>query len=251
VVINQKKILEKIDTTFKYGENIVILGPNGSGKTTFLRLINRSIYPNVSKDSSLKLFNKENINIWDLRKKIGFLFKEMEERVNKGVKTYDLILSGFTGLYNSRKSNLLSKTERDSINYLILELGLSNIINKEFHYLSDGEKRISLLARALVYKPKLIVLDEPFCNLDIKYHYLLVKILNKLMLQSINIIYVTHSLDSIIPRVNRVILLKNGKIINDGTPDNLINSEVISNLYDTPINVIKHKNFWRTNPLID
>ncbi len=251
VFINQKKILENINTSFQYGDNIVILGPNGSGKTTFLNLINRSVYPKVTKNSSLKLFNKENINIWDIRKKIGFLFKEMEERVNKCVTTYDVILSGFAGLYNSRKSNLLTTNELDSIEDIINELALSNIIKKEFYSLSDGQKRISLLARALVYNPKIIVLDEPFSNLDIKSNYLLVKILNKLMLRSINIIYVTHSLDSILPKTNRVILFKDGKIINDGTLDNIITSEVISDLYDTSINVIKHKDYWRTDPQID
>ena len=251
VFINQKQILENINTTFKYGENIVILGPNGSGKTTFLNLINRSIYPKVSKNSSFKLFNEENINIWDIRKKIGFLFKEMEERVNKGVTTYDLILSGFTGLYNSRKYNLLTANELNSIEYLIDELGLSNIVNKDFHSLSDGQKRISLLARALVYNPKLIVIDEPFSNLDIKSNHFLIKVLIKLMLQSINLIYVTHSLDSIIPQTNRVILFKDGKIIKDGKPDEIINSNVISDLFDTSINVVKYKNHWRTIPLID
>ncbi len=251
VFINQRKILENINTTFKYGQNIVILGPNGSGKTTFLRLINRSIYPKVSEESSFRLFNNENINIWDIRKRIGFLFKEMEERVNKGVNIYDLILSGYTGLYNSRESNLLTKKERDSIEELIKELGLSELINKEFHSLSDGQKRISLLARALVYKPKILVLDEPFSNIDIKSNYLLVKILSKLMVQSINIIYVTHSLDSILPATNRVILFKDGKIINDGTPDNIINTQVISDLYGTSINVIKHKDYWRIIPTTD
>ncbi len=250
VFINQKKILKNINTTFKYGENILILGPNGSGKTTFLRLINRSIYPKVSKESSFKLFNKENINLWDTRKKIGFLFKEMEERVNKAVKTYDLIISGFSGSYNSRKSDFLTTTDRDTIEELIIELGLSKIVNMDFVSLSDGQKRISLLARALVYKPILLVLDEPFSNLDIKSNYILVKILVKLMIKSINVIYVTHSLDSILPRTNRVILFKDGKIINDGSPDDIINSKVISDLYDTPINIVKHENYWRTIPLI-
>ena len=91
VYFDQKKILSNININLNHGENTVILGPNGSGKSTFLKLINRSIYPINSHDSSFKLFNQENINIWDLRRKIGFLFNEMEQRVNKGVKLYDVI----------------------------------------------------------------------------------------------------------------------------------------------------------------
>ena len=85
VHIDQKKILSDINLNLNYGDNIVILGPNGSGKSTFLKLLNRSIYPIISKDSSLKLFNKENISIWEVRRKIGFLFKEMEDRVKNDV----------------------------------------------------------------------------------------------------------------------------------------------------------------------
>ena len=121
VYIDQKQILSNININLNYGENTLILGPNGSGKSTFLKLLNRSIYPIASKHSSLKLFNTENINIWDIRKKIGFLFKEMEQRVNKGVNLYDLIISGFSGTFNSRYSLLLSEIEKIKIDKLINE----------------------------------------------------------------------------------------------------------------------------------
>ena len=128
VCIDKKMVLSNVNINLHYGENTVILGPNGSGKTTFLKLLNRSIYPITSFHSSFKLFNKENINIWDLRKKIGFLFKEMEQRVNNGVKLYDVISSGFSGIFNSRYTNLLSEREKIKINNLINEWDLSNII---------------------------------------------------------------------------------------------------------------------------
>jgi len=141
VYINQKKILSDININLRYGENTLILGPNGSGKSTFLKLFNRSIYPIATSHSSFKLFNKENINIWDIRKKIGFVFKEMEQRVNNGVNLYDLIISGFSGIFNSRNSNLLSEAEKIKISNLINEWDLSNIIYNEFQSLSDGQKR--------------------------------------------------------------------------------------------------------------
>ncbi len=121
VYFDKKEILSNININLNYGENTLILGPNGSGKSTFLKLLNRSIYPLISEDSSLKLFNKENINIWDLRKKVGFLFKEMEQRVNNDVNVYDLIASGFSGSFNSRYSNFISKEDKEKIDTLINE----------------------------------------------------------------------------------------------------------------------------------
>ena len=249
VYIDQIKILSDININLYYGENILILGPNGSGKSTFLKLLNRSIYPITSNSSSFKIFDNENINIWDLRKKIGFLFKEMEQRVNNGVNLYDVISSGFSGIFNSRYSYLLSDKEKLKINNLINEWELSNIINNEFQSLSDGQKRRGLLARALVYEPKILVLDEPFSNLDIKSNFILNQNLNKLIDQSINIIYVTHNLESILPKTNRVILIKEGKILNDGRPNELINSKILSNLFNISIRVIEQEGYWRMLPL--
>ena len=249
VYIDQNKVLSDININLSYGENILILGPNGSGKSTFLKLLNRSIYPIASNNSSFKLFNTENINIWDLRKKIGFLFKEMEQRVNNGVKLYDVITSGFSGIFNSRYSNLLSEREKIKINNLINEWDLRNIVHNEFHSLSDGQKRRALLARALVYEPNILVLDEPFCNLDIKSNFILNQNLNKLINQSVNIIYVTHNIESILPKTNRVILIKEGKILKDGSPYELINTKTLSDLYNISIKVIEQEGYWRMLPL--
>ena len=249
VYIDQKVILSNINIKLNHGDNTVILGPNGSGKSTFLKLFNRSIYPINSRNSSLKLFNKENINIWDLRRKIGFLFKEMEQRVIKGVRLYDLIASGFSGTFNSRYSILLSETEKKKIENLIKDWELYNIIDKEFQSLSDGQKRRALIARALVYEPSILVLDEPFCNLDIKSNFILNKNLNHLINNSLNIVYVTHSLESILTSTNRVILIKEGRIINDGKPNEIINSDILSDLFQISINVIKEGDYWRGFPI--
>ncbi len=245
VYIDQKEVLSNINISLNHGENTLILGPNGSGKSTFLKLLNRSIHPINSNNSSFKLFNKENINIWDLRKKIGFLFKEMEQRINIGVTLYDVIISGFSGTFNSRYSKLLSEREKIKIDDLINEWGLNNIISNEFKSLSDGQKRRALLARALVYEPDILVLDEPFCNLDIKSNFILNRNISKLIEQSVNIVYVTHNLESILPKTNRVILIKEGKIFKDGSPHELLTSKILSYLFNISINVIEQEGYWR------
>ena len=249
VYVEKKKILNNINLNLNYGENIVILGPNGSGKSTFLKLLNRSIYPIISSQSSLKLLNNENINIWDLRKKIGFLFKEMEQRIKDEVSVHDLIISGFSGTFNSRYSKLLSRAEKLKIDNLIYQWEIDDIINNKFKSLSDGQKRRALLARALVYEPNILVLDEPFCNLDIKSNYILNKNLNNLIDKSVNIVYVTHDIETILSRTNRVILIKNGSIVNDGKPDEIINSKMLSDLFQISIKVIKQDDYWRAIPI--
>ena len=122
------------------------------------------------------------------------------------------------------------------------------IIYNEFKSLSDGQKRRGLLARALVYEPDILVLDEPFSNLDIKSNFILNQNLNKLIKQSVNIIYVTHSIESILSKTNRVLLIKEGKIINDGSPYDLINTKTLSDLFNISIKVIEQEGYWRMLP---
>ncbi len=250
VYIDEKKILSNLNINFKYGENTLIMGPNGSGKSSLLRLLNRSIYPINSHKSSFKLFNSENINIWELRKKIGFFFKGMELRVNNGVRTYDLITSGFSGTFNARYSKSISHEDNSKVKHLIDEWQLKNIINKEFSSLSDGQKRRALIARAIVYEPNILILDEPFTNLDLKSQFILNNNLNNLINKSVNIIYVTHNLESILPSTNKVVLIKEGRIIKQGDPIEVLNTRVISDLFELPINIIKENNYWRGIPII-
>ena len=105
-----------------------------------------------------------------------------------------------------------------------------------------------MLARALVYEPNILVLDEPFCNLDIKSNFILNQNLNKLINRSVNIIYVTHNLESILPKTNRVILIKDGSILNDGSPYKLINTKTISDLFNISIKVIEQEGYYRMLP---
>ena len=126
--------------------------------------------------------------------------------------------------------------------------GFLNLMVIEFQKLSDGQKRRALLARALVYEPNILVLDEPFCNLDLKSNFILTQNLERLLNQSVNIIYVTHNLESILPKTNRVLLMKDGKIINDGSPKELINTKNISNLFNISIKVIEQEGYWRMLP---
>ena len=247
-VIDKKRILSNINLTIDEGENITILGPNGSGKSTLIKLISRSIYPEVKEDSELIIYGRKHINIWEMRSKIGFVTNEIHERINPKITLNDLIISGFYGSIGIPINEKPNEYQYFTSKILLEKFGLIHSIDSKYKCLSDGQKRIALIIRALVHNPRILILDEPTINLDIKSYFILLEFLGKLTLDGVNLVIVTNNLESIIKETTRVILIKKGRIVSDGTPRNIINSEKIKNLFDLDINVMNINGYWRISP---
>ena len=96
---NEYEVVKDLCLKLRYSENVILIGPNGSGKSSLIELINRNIYPVLKKDTVFKLFDKELINIWELRKKISTVNNDVKARINANLTVFDLIISGLYGKY--------------------------------------------------------------------------------------------------------------------------------------------------------
>ena len=239
---NEFEVVKNLNLKLKYGENVILIGPNGSGKSSLLELINRNIYPVIKKDTVFKIFNKELINIWELRKKISTVNHDVRTRINEKLKVFDLIISGLYGKY----CKISYKSERDVslAENLINKMLITKLSQKYFSHLSEGEKQIVLIARALIKKPEILILDEPIANLDLKSKFYVIDQINELNKLNTKIICITHDISMITEIYNRVIMLKDRIIIADGTQSETINSKNLSNLFDINIDIIKYKGHW-------
>ena len=237
---NGYEVVKDLNLKLKYSENIILLGPNGSGKSSLLELINRNIYPVKKKDTVFKIFNKELINIWELRKKISTVNYDVKSRINPKIKVFDLIISGLYGKY----CKIPYKSESD-VSYaenLIKKMSLKNLSHKYFSHLSEGEKQNVLIARALIKKPE--ILDEPIANLDLKSKFYIIDQINEFAKLHSKIICITHDISMITEIYNRIIMLKDRMIIADGTQSETINNKNINNLFDININVLNQRGTW-------
>tara|TARA_Y100001970_G_scaffold50655_2_gene64106 strand:- start:12024 stop:12800 length:777 start_codon:yes stop_codon:yes gene_type:complete len=239
---NGFKVIDNLNLKIKSKERVLILGPNGSGKSSIVDLINRNIYPLEKKNSSFKLFNKKLINIWDLRQKISTVNNDVKYRINPNLLVIDVIISGLYGKFCEIKN--ANRMDLSIAKELIKKMSLSGISNKRFGNLSDGEKQISLIARAIINNPEILILDEPSINLDLRSKIFLINKLQELSKNGINILCITHDIEMISNNYSRIILLKDRKIIADGIPEKIMRSKNINKLFDTRIKVLKHKNNW-------
>ena len=239
---NGYRVLKDLNLKISYSENVILIGPNGSGKSSLIEVINRNIYPVITNKSKLKIFNKELINLWELRKRISTVNNDIKNRINPNLQVFDLILSGLYGRYCFIKY----KSERDSykVEKIIKKMNISNLSKKYFSHLSDGEKQISLIARALIKKPDILILDEPIANLDYKSKFLVVDKINELSKLNTKIFCVTHDISTITKIYDRVIMLKDGKIIADGHQKTVLNSENLNYLYGIDVELTKNDGLW-------
>ena len=236
------KVVKDFNIKLEYGQNVMIIGPNGSGKSSIIELINRNIYPIEGDNVVLKIFNKDLINIWELRKKINTVNSEIKNRFDPNIKVIDLIISGLYGKY----CEVRNKTDQDiSIaQNLIKKMSIYKLNNKNFLHLSEGEKQIVLIARGLIKKPKILILDEPTNNLDLKSKFYVIDQINELSKLGTNLLCISHDISMITKIYNRVIMLKDRSIIADGNQRSVMNNLNINKLFEINVKLLKSKDNW-------
>jgi molybdate transport system ATP-binding protein len=200
-------ILNGVTWTMKSGENWAIIGPNGAGKTTLLSLItgdNQQVYAN-----DVYLFGKQRgtgESVWEIKEKIGVVSSEFQIHYRKQMSVLDVILSGYfdsIGLYR-----YATTTQTDKAIEWMDRLGISYLRKRRFDRLSDGEKRMVLVARSMVKGPMLLILDEPCQGLDPANRKTVLNLIEHIgQTLPTNLIYVTHNANEIMPCITHILQL--------------------------------------------
>ncbi len=242
------QVFRNLSLKLKHGENTAILGPNGSGKTALVKLITRNIYPIVKRGSTLKIFGNQTIKLNQLRSRIGVVSTDLEARTPDYISANDVVLSGLYGSIGINRNRSPNEKEIKKVQNLISELGLGDIDARSFGQLSDGERRRLLIARAMINEPEVLILDEPTNGLDLKARHQLLKYIRILCTGKTTIILITNRVEDIVKEIERIIFLKKGAIIRDGATNDLLQSEPLGKLYETPLEIIFANGYYQVIP---
>jgi molybdate transport system ATP-binding protein len=214
-------VLDKLNWSMKRGENWAILGPNGSGKSTLLRLIlgdNLQGYAN-----QILLFGRQKgtgETLWEIKKQMGVVSSELQVQYRKKMSAYDVIASGFydsIGLYQYP-----TPEQKVVVDGWIDLLGIEDISKELYHQLSYGQKRMILLARAMVKSPALLIMDEPCHGLDIPNRRRILKIIEMIGQTQTNLLYVTNHKSEILSCITHVMRLQKGKVVGQGKKEEVL-----------------------------
>ena len=244
----RNKVLDDFSLTIDESQSIVILGPNGSGKTTLLKLLNRELYIVEEKNSSLKIFEKDRWNVDELRSNLGVVSQHLQYGYSSSAIGLYVVLSGFYSSDGIWQHQEFDESKLDRAKEVMDLLSITHLKDREFSTMSTGEQRKFLLARSLVNDPAVLVFDEPTSGLDMSTCFQYLEIIRELISMGKKVILVTHHIHEIPPEVTRVILLKEGKVIEDGDKDQILTNTNLTNLFDWPIRVIKENGYFQAIP---
>jgi ABC-type molybdenum transport system, ATPase component/photorepair protein PhrA len=246
VVRNGRKILDSISLAIEQGEHVAILGPNGSGKSSLIKTFTKEYYPLAAVDGLvLNIMGKGTWNVFELRKLLGIVSGDLQQTYCRKVSVLDVILSGFFSsigiYYNHTVTPEMEARAREVLEFL----EISHLADRLMSELSSGEARRVLIGRALVHDPEALILDEPANSLDIKALHSFRETIQKIAGSGKSIILVTHTLEDIIPEINRVILIKDGKIFMDGKKKEVLTDANLSELFSLPVEVLEKKGYYQ------
>jgi iron complex transport system ATP-binding protein len=244
----ETKVFDQFSLDVALHQNTVILGPNGSGKSTLLKLLTHEIYPVVSEGGSVKVFGESIWNVWELRSHLGIVSSDLQNEYEGYVTGEEVILSGLYSSIGVWPDQEFTCEDRARAHRILEALGVAHLKDRPYARLSTGEQRRLLLGRVLIHNPEALVLDEPTGGLDLKSCFQYLNIVRGLIRGGKTVVLVTHHLHEIPPEIQRVVLLKAGRIVADGSKQDILTSERLSKLYGIPLQIRCADGFYWATP---
>ncbi|MEW9698824.1 ABC transporter ATP-binding protein [Paenibacillus sp. SI8] len=220
----ERHILRDVNLHMQQGEHWVLLGRNGSGKTTLLEMMNGYEFP--SRGTVEVLGNRYGqCDVREVRKKIGYISQSLFEKLNLADPVWEVVATGEYAYLRFYQEIPQEVKERSLA--ILKRVRIPHLADQPLGTLSQGERKKVMLARSLMSKPSILIMDEPAAGLDLYERERLLTDINDLSQQDITVVYVTHHIEEIIPLFTHVALIEQGKLIAAGpkrevlTPENV------------------------------
>lgn len=242
VVCDNLKILSKINLQIAEGQCCACIGPNGAGKSALVAVLSGYLWP---QDGSVSVLGKTygDVDLQKVRSKIGLIEPSRMPQFDPAMTVRDVIATGLFGTIMLPIDKKVSKEQWAKTDFQISFFKLGKQKFMDIGTLSTGELTKVLIARAMVSEPKLLILDEPTSGLDMGNRAIVVEMLNKLCNHKNppTVIVVSHHLDELPKHLDQVVLLKDGKIVEEGKPQKVFTSANLSKTFSCKVEIIKNK----------
>jgi iron complex transport system ATP-binding protein len=239
--------LDRVTLDVGVGEHVCILGPNGSGKSTLIKTITRECYPLAEDDASMSILGKSLWDVFELRTMLGIVSPDLLARCTTDATARDVVVSGFYSStrifpHHSPAADFFSRA-----NAVLERLGISHLADRCLAEMSSGEAKRTLIARALVHDPGTLLFDEPTNSLDLGAQFHLRETMRDLARAGIGILLVTHHVSDIIPEIERVVLLRGGRVVADGPKERVLTAGALSSLFGVTVHLTRDQDYFHAS----
>jgi iron complex transport system ATP-binding protein len=242
VARGERVVLHDLNLTVRTGEHVAILGPNGCGKSTLIMTMTCQVYPMVRPGMAVRIFGRERWDLTELRRHFGVVGAGPMGAELPGERTavttgLDAVIAGFFAASTLWPNLHVTDTMRERAREALERMEAWHLAAQRVGEMSAGEKRRILIARALVHRPRQLLLDEPSNALDLAAQRELRNTLRRLAQEGTGLVLVTHHLGDILPEIERVILMRAGRIVGDGPRAELLTQARLSGLFGAPVRI--------------
>src|ERR1019366_1395603 len=194
--------------------------------------------------SSMTILERDRWNIFELRSILGIVSNDLMRDCTNETSGREVVLSGFFSSTRIFDHQTVEPVQDKRADVVLKRLGVPHLADRPIAEMSSGEAKRILIARALVHDPQTMVFDEPSNSLDVFAQHGLREAMRALAQSGIGIVLVTHHLSDVIPEIDRVVLMRNGKIQADGRKQDLLRPEQISNLFGIRVDIVRRDGYY-------
>jgi iron complex transport system ATP-binding protein len=236
-------VLHDVNLSVNAGEHIAILGPNGCGKSTLIKTITCECYPIVRPETEVRIFGRSRWDLTELKKRLGVVSTELPGKQTLTTTGRDAVLTGFFSSSTLWPNLTVTDEMRARTDEVLALIDAEPLRDKLVGHMSAGQQRRIMIGRALVASSQMLLLDEPSNALDIAAQQDLRNLLRRLAQQGTGILLITHHVSDIIPEIDRILLMKDGRIIADGPKAELLTAPRLSDLFRTEVHLTEKDGF--------
>jgi iron complex transport system ATP-binding protein len=255
VIKADRPVLHNLSLKIAVGEHTAIVGPNGAGKSVLVRLLtheDRAVAP-ADGSSPVRVFGDDNWNVFELRSQLGIVSADLHQRFVAGnsegrIRGEAAVLSGFLASDGILRYGTVTDDMRARAAEALERIGAAHLAKRWLDELSSGEARRVLLARALVTSPRALILDEPTTGLDLVARHDFMERVRQIAREGTTLILITHHVEEIIPEIERVILLREGRIAADGSKRSMLTPARLGELFSASIAVDEASGYFYARP---
>ena len=244
VMRGTRAVLHDINLQVNAGEQIALLGPNGCGKSTLLKTMTCELYSLASDQTRVRIFGRERWDLTELKKRLGVVQNEIPGKPMLKITGREAVLTGFFSSSTLWPNLTITPEMQARADEVMEQIDAVKLRDHSFGEMSAGQQRRILIGRALVASKGCLLLDEPSNALDLSAQRDLRDLLVALAGQGTTILMITHHIADIIPAMQRVLLMRDGRIIADAARSELLTAPVLSDLFQIEVKLTERDGFY-------